>query len=185
MGGTWETAAFILHALGARDQQQVAYATAWQLLFLLAPLWINAFAYMTFARVAWFFQPERPFGWVQPASVAKYLVWADVLTFVVQGVGGTMANPEAPADVVRIGLDVYLAGVGCQQFFILLFLAGFMVVFHLRASRSSMLDGPESGDKLEGDWKPLQFALYSVLGLITVRLLTPKLSQKKSVNFDN
>ncbi|KAH9894680.1 hypothetical protein F4778DRAFT_286687 [Xylariomycetidae sp. FL2044] len=217
MGGLWETIAFVLHSLGARDQQQVGYATAWQILFLLAPLWINAFVYMTFARVAWFFSSSLPlpllpspsspsgpqhqqqeqqvqeqkqqkqqrkiFG-IKPASLAKYFVWADVLTFVVQAAG---------ARVIQIGLDVYLAGMGVQQAFILLFLA-LMVVFHVRATTATatapvvllLLREREEEEassttgvqepfrqkkQQQPSWLPLQIALYAVLALITVRII--------------
>ncbi|CAJ2500775.1 Uu.00g036280.m01.CDS01 [Anthostomella pinea] len=87
MGAAWETIAFILHSLGARDQQQVGYATGWQILFLLAPLWINAFVYMTFARLAWITLPNQRLAGVKPPSLAKYFVWADIVTFIVQAVG--------------------------------------------------------------------------------------------------
>lgn len=38
MGAFWEAAAMAFHALGARDQQNQAYAVAHRLVFLLAPL---------------------------------------------------------------------------------------------------------------------------------------------------
>lgn len=83
MGAAWEMVAFILHSVGSKDQQNVGYATAWQILFLLAPLWINAFVYMTFAREAFFYLPEsdRKIRGINASSVAKWFVGADVLTF--------------------------------------------------------------------------------------------------------
>jgi hypothetical protein len=83
MGALWETLAFILHSVGTKDQQQIAYATSWNILFLLAPLWINAFVYMTFAREAYFFLPEsdRRIRGINTNSIAKWFVWADVVTF--------------------------------------------------------------------------------------------------------
>ncbi|KAI0881597.1 RTA1 like protein-domain-containing protein [Annulohypoxylon maeteangense] len=167
MGGIWETVAFILHSLGARNQQNVGYATAWQILFLLAPLWINASVYMTFARLSWFFLPDQRIGGIKPASIAKYFVWADVLTFLVQGVGGTMASPTASPNIIKIGLDIYLSGMGLQQFFIMLFLV-LMVIFHRRAQASPPEVVSETGEKKPG-WKPLLIALYVVLALITIR----------------
>ena len=38
VGASWEFLAFLMKALGARDQQNVGYAAPAQLLFLLAPL---------------------------------------------------------------------------------------------------------------------------------------------------
>lgn len=168
MGGLWETVAFILHSLGARNQQQIGYATGWQILFLLAPLWINAFVYMTFARLAWFFIPDQRIWGIKPASIAKYFVWADVVTFIIQAVGGIMASPGAGPNIIQIGLDIYLAGMSLQQFFILLFLV-LMITFHRRANKNSPEDVLADGQK-KRSWRPLQIMLYVVLALITVSI---------------
>ncbi|KAI1454697.1 RTA1 like protein-domain-containing protein [Annulohypoxylon moriforme] len=167
MGGIWETIAFILHSLGARDQQNEGYATAWQILFLLAPLWINASVYMTFARMSWFFLPDQRIGGIKPVSIAKYFVWADVLTFLIQAAGGVMTSPGASSNIINIGLDIYLAGMGLQQFFIILFL-GLMVTFHRRAAATPP-EGVSDTDVKKPGWKPLLIALYVVLVLITTR----------------
>lgn len=169
MGGLWETVAFILHSLGARNQQQIGYATGWQILFLLAPLWINAFVYMTFARLAWFFIPDQRIWGIKPASIAKYFVWADVVTFIIQAVGGIMASPGAGPNIIQIGLDIYLAGMSLQQFFILLFLV-LMITFHRRANKNSPEDVLADGQK-KRSWRPLQIMLYVVLALITIRII--------------
>lgn len=159
MGALWETAAFILHSLGAKDQQQVAYATTWQILFLLAPLWINAFVYMTFARMVLYWHPEGKVAGLRAGVIARWFVLADILSFIVQGSGGLMANPEASAEILKIGMNIYLGGMGVQQFFIVLFL-GLMIAFQRRCGRVS-LDGRRS-------WRPLLFALYGALVCITV-----------------
>lgn len=38
MGAIWETASFVLRALGTRNQQNATFATVSQILVLLAPL---------------------------------------------------------------------------------------------------------------------------------------------------
>lgn len=167
MGALWETIAFILHSLGTRDQQKVGYATVWQILFLLAPLWINASVYMTFARMTWFFLPDQKIGGIKPRSIAKYFVWADVLTFLVQAAGGVLTSPDTSSDIVMIGIDIYMAGMGLQQFFILLFLA-LMVTFHHRALATPPQAFSETGENRQG-WKTLLITLYVVLALITAR----------------
>ncbi|KAL1835060.1 hypothetical protein VTK73DRAFT_6343 [Phialemonium thermophilum] len=150
MGATWETVAFVLLALGSRDQQQQAYAMAHQILFLLAPLWVNAFSYMTLARTAHFFLPHRAARprddahpgdgrarldaspsdrpptvlAVRSTAISKLFVWADVVTFLVQATGGVMINPDpSQAKTSAIGLKVYMVGVGIQQGCILCFTA--------------------------------------------------------------
>ncbi|KAF4500422.1 RTA1 domain containing protein [Fusarium agapanthi] len=54
IGASWECICFIARALGARDQQEAAYVIVSTLLFLLAPIWINAFIYMIVARLVHF-----------------------------------------------------------------------------------------------------------------------------------
>ncbi|OJD31022.1 rta1 domain protein [Diplodia corticola] len=166
MGATWELVAFILHALGSHDQQNIGYATAHQLLYLLAPLWINAFVYMTFARMVHYFLPERAVWRIRGQSLAKYFVWADVVSFVVQAVGGLMASPGASADIIKTGIDVYMGGMGLQEAFILCFL-GLMVMFH---RQSLALEAAGLAHRQYG-WRPLLYALYGTLTAITVRII--------------
>ncbi|KAI4124591.1 MAG: hypothetical protein LQ347_005680, partial [Umbilicaria vellea] len=82
LGGIWETASFILRALGAHDQQNSAESTWSTLLLLLAPLWVNAFVYMVLGRMIYFFLPEKNIFGVKAASVAKYFVWLDVIRII-------------------------------------------------------------------------------------------------------
>jgi len=139
-GVLFELTSFVCRTLGSRDQQNVGLATASQLLFLLAPLCeslleqtehraaltvtgINAFVYMTFGRLVHFFHPERRCAGLKASSIAKYFVWADIASFLVQAAGGSMLNPGNSADAQKIGLKVYMAGVGVQEGFIVRFLS--------------------------------------------------------------
>lgn len=166
MGATWETISFAMHTLGSRNQQNAGFATSWQLLFLLAPLWINAFVYMTFARMVYYFLPEKRVWAIKSQSLSKYFVWADVATFIVQAAGGIMASPGADPKVIKIGLNVYLAGMGIQLFFIVVFV-WLMMLFHKQAW---MLDANVSSsfNAEKQSWKPLLFALYAALVFIFV-----------------
>jgi hypothetical protein len=75
-----------------------------------------------------------------------------------------MAGPGADPNTIKTGLDLYLAGVSLQQFFILVFL-WLMIEFHVRCNSL----GPELGNAAgQRSWKPLHFALYGVLACITV-----------------
>jgi hypothetical protein len=56
---------------------------------------------------------------LKASSIAKYFVWADIASFLVQAAGGMLLNPGTDADVQKIGLKVYMAGVGVQEGFIL------------------------------------------------------------------
>jgi hypothetical protein len=166
MGALWETVAFIVHALGTHDQQNIGYATAYQILFLLAPLWINAFVYMSFARMVHYFAPDGRVWRVKAASLAKYFVWADVGSFIIQGVGAMMTTPGADAQVLKTGINVYMAGIGVQEAFIVFFLV-LMIVFH-RQRLSQERQPTEGHVSRDRSWRPLLFAMYGVLVAITV-----------------
>lgn len=182
MGALWETLAFITGALGAHDQQNSGYATAHSLLFLLAPLWINAFVYMTFARMVYFFLPDKKVGVLYATGMSKWFVWADVLSFIIQAVGGTMTSPGSTSETIQTGLHIYMAGVGCQELFIFCFL-GLMVAFHRKARRLDerprpLEIGKELGPERERcNWKGLLYTLYAILAFISVgsRILFPTL----------
>lgn len=177
MGALWEFLAFVTGALGAHDQQSAGFSIAHTLLFLLAPLWINAFVYMTFSRMIYYFLPDKTIGIFRATGMSKWFVWADVFTFIVQAVGGTMASPGASSNIIQTGLHVYTAGVAFQELFIMIFL-GLMIMFHRRALQ---LDSNPQPMKLDGfdsepgmtkkNWKGLLLALYAVLALISVSVL--------------
>ena len=184
MGGLWETVAFIFGALGAHDQQNSSFAVGHQLLFLLAPLWINAFVYMTLARMMHFYLPDQKVWRIKSTSMSKIFVWADVVTFLIQAGGGSIATPGADANTIKIGLDIYTAGVGIQEACIIAFVC-LMVMFHRKAAALDSTEGylRSSANELNPDgvdefftpkkgWLAQVYALYVVLALITVR--TPR-----------
>lgn len=182
MGALWEFISFATGAMGAHDQQNAGLATAHFILFFLAPLWINAFVYMTLARMVHFFVPTRSVGPFHGAAMSKYFVWADVVTFLVQAAGGSMASPDADPSTVDIGLKVYMVGIGVQQGCILAFTC-LMVVFHRKMialdaeggagyvgdRRTERVGGENPGPRRRG-WHTLLYALYGVLIAISVRL---------------
>ncbi len=47
--------------------------------------------------------------------MSKIFVWADVVTFLIQAGGGSMSSPGADANIIKIGLDVYTAGVAVRK----------------------------------------------------------------------
>jgi hypothetical protein len=186
MAATWETTAFVFHAIGAHNQQTEAYAIVWQILFLLAPLWINAFVYMTFARMVRFYMPNRKVAFVKASHVSKMFVWADIFSFIVQAAGGVMVTPSASASTQRLGMHIYEGGIGLQELFILCFL-GLMIAFHVRVRKlnrsrpvlpeedtfdADVAEEPQEMKKTKGAlW--LLYALYAVLAFITVSVSCP------------
>lgn len=170
MASLWQFLAFTLRALASRDQQNEGFAIASQLLFLLAPLWINAFVYMTAGRLVWFLHPEKKIWKFKALSLGKWFVWLDVFSFGVQATGGLMLSPGNSAETNDLGKKIYMSGLGVQEFFILLFL-GLLVKFQIDVGR---LDSQGSLAQKIGRrawWKWLVYALYTNLALITMRII--------------
>lgn len=63
MGAIWETASFVIRIISIQNPtSQGAYDPSF-ILFLLAPLWINAFDYMLLGRMVYHYLPnKRLFG---------------------------------------------------------------------------------------------------------------------------
>jgi hypothetical protein len=168
MGATWECISFVTRALATRHQQSLALLIVSQLLFLLAPLLVNAYAYMVVGRMIHFWIPDHRIGRIKGASVAKYFVWADILSFLVQGTGGSMINPSNSPQAQQNGLHIYMGGVGLQEFFIVIFV-GLIAVFHRKALRLE-----QAGQMMRREsWRGLTYVLYAVLVFITVSLTRP------------
>ncbi|KAF2678302.1 hypothetical protein K458DRAFT_409045 [Lentithecium fluviatile CBS 122367] len=167
MGVAWEFASFIIRAMAAHDQQNSSYSLASTLLFLLAPLWVNAYVYMTAGRLIWAFHPEKKIWGFKAISIGKYFVWLDILSFLVQGAGGTMLSPGGSESTMTAGKNIYMSGVGVQQAFILLFTA-LIVRFQLDVQR---LEPGNTVDIRAKRWLWVTFALYAALVLISIRII--------------
>ncbi|KAH0537048.1 hypothetical protein FGG08_006118 [Glutinoglossum americanum] len=166
MGSLWETFSFVVRALGAHDQQNLAYAIVSQLLLLLAPLWVNAFAYMLLGRMIHFYLPSKSLFGIKAPAVARYFVCFDILSFIVQGIGGSMISPGSSQETIMKGIHVYMGGIGLQELFLLIF-SLLVVRFQRQMSRGIALKeiAPKEG------WRRLTGTLYAVLTLITVRII--------------
>jgi hypothetical protein len=123
---------------------------------------------MVFARIVHFYSPTRKVWLFSPSVLALIFVTLDIVSFVIQLVGGGMAGPGASADAQKKGLNIYMGGIGMQEGFIVLFL-GLVIKFHrdqIQAERVGRL----TADKIVG-WKWLIWALYGCLLAITIRII--------------
>nr|XP_036580331.1 RTA1 domain-containing protein [Colletotrichum truncatum]KAF6788243.1 RTA1 domain-containing protein [Colletotrichum truncatum] len=164
VGAAWEAAGFILRTLGTRDQQQMGYSIAGQLLFLLAPLWINAFAYMLAARLVYYVLPDQKVFRIKARVLTKIFVAIDIVCFLVQAAGGLMmSNTEVAADdpIVRNGQRVYMIGCGLQLGFVVIFCI-LMGRFYFKMIRAQRFDLNMKRVKA------LVWVMYAVLLLIVV-----------------
>ncbi|KZO94507.1 hypothetical protein CALVIDRAFT_565575 [Calocera viscosa TUFC12733] len=162
MGSTWELVGLITRTLSTLNQSQETFGDISQPFTLLAPIWINAFVYMCLGRMIHYFLPgERVWG-IKAETLATIFIWGDITSFLIQAGGGLTANSATDPNVIRITLLVYTGGVALQQLFILFFF-GIALRFHLR-----LIQKGDTGRSTK--WRPLLWALYVVLVLITIRI---------------
>ncbi|KXG53751.1 RTA-like protein [Penicillium griseofulvum] len=165
MGVVWELVAYTTRAFSTRNQQNEPVTTSSLMFILLAPLWVNAFDYMVLARMIHFFVPDRRISMFKPSLLAKIFVVLDIFSFIVQMIGGFMANNKGKQQMD--GIHIYMGGIGIQELFILGFLV-LAVQFHrlmLQLERSGRLPSEKQ------NWRGLLYALYGSLVAITVRII--------------
>ncbi|KAF7524461.1 hypothetical protein PCG10_005721 [Penicillium crustosum] len=165
MGVSWETVAYGVRAFSTHNQQNDTVVTIAQMFVLLAPLWVNAFDYMVLARMIHFFVPERRIGMFKPSLLAKSFVLLDFASFVVQMIGGLMANGTGQQQMN--GIHIYMGGIGIQEFFIICFLV--LAVQFQRLMLQLEQTGRLPVEKR--NWRRLLYALYGSLVAITVRII--------------
>ncbi|KAF4445120.1 hypothetical protein F53441_10962 [Fusarium austroafricanum] len=162
MGAAWETIAFAFKTLGSKHQQSMTYLIVGQLLFILAPLWINAFVYMAVARMVHFRMPDQKLLGINAVRMTLLFVWLDVILFIVQGAGGSMLSNNNDINIIRTGQKLYMAGVGLQLAVILLFI-GITAFFYFKLRQ---LEG-----RSMGRMKWLIWTMLAVLILIVIRIV--------------
>jgi len=105
MAAAWETAGFTMRLLGARDPRTQVFSIGSNLLILLSPLWVNAFAYMVVGRMIYYWLPNKSVWKFKARTMTSWFMWLDVITFLVQATGGSMIENENPADA-KLGLNI-------------------------------------------------------------------------------
>ena len=136
MGGTWEAAGYIVRILSIYRQLNSTLYTIQTLLILLAPLWINAYIYMLLGRMIHFFLASDNVFKIKARSITRMFVLFDITAFLIQATGGTMAGPSSSAQTQKIGMDVYVGGVGVQLGFLVIFVS-LAVRFQLNLKKQS------------------------------------------------
>ncbi|KIW12543.1 hypothetical protein PV08_09820 [Exophiala spinifera] len=121
MGAAWETGGYIVRVLSIYHQLNGTLYTVQMLLILLAPLWINAYIYMLLGRMIHFFLRTDSVFRIPSRRITRMFVLFDITAFLIQAVGGVMTTPDASAQTQRLGMDIYMAGVGVQLAFLATF----------------------------------------------------------------
>jgi len=178
MGGSWETAGFVVRAMSSQNMGSTGLGIAAQLLVLLSPLWVNAFDYMILGRMVYYYLPAKKICGIRAARLALWFVLLDVTAFLIQGTGGTMTSGDDPK-TIQLGLHIYMGGIGFQEFFVLVFVALAIKLY------KELSDVGYTGRPTE--WRTLLRVLLATLVLITIRIIyrLVEFSQGVSSNLTN
>ncbi|KAG7123811.1 lipid transporter atnI like protein [Verticillium longisporum] len=159
---TWKKRFCWVVTMAAAGMHRI-YAILGQLFFLLAPLWMNAFVYMTVSRLVYYILPDRSIWNLKATQLTKLFVWIDVLCFLVQAGGGSLLSGD-DMEMMRIGQYIYAAGCAAQLFFIVIFCA-LMGRLYVRMREAQRFDLRMTLVK------SLLWALLAVLILIIIRIV--------------
>ncbi|KAJ5092984.1 hypothetical protein N7456_008845 [Penicillium angulare] len=172
VGSAWELLAFVFRALQTRHQESDLYDTMYTLFFLLAPIWINAFLYMTLGRMNNFFLPDKKFFHISARRLGTVFVFLDIFAFLVQAAGAVLSSNQGGSEkTVMMGVHIYMGGIGLQEVFILCFTT---LAVQLHRTMIQMESRGESVDKLSNcafSWRWMFYSVYFALGMITIRII--------------
>ncbi|EFQ99635.1 RTA1 domain-containing protein [Nannizzia gypsea CBS 118893] len=163
VGAVWEAIAYALRAAGTTDLYQKGFGVPHHVLVALAPLWINAYVYMVLGRMVHFFLPDKRCFGISARKLTVIFVCLDVLAFLTQGGSTSLLNSDTP-NTVRIGINVYMGGIGLQELFVLIFF-GLAVRFQYKMTKVEHAEGAGR------PWRPLLYTVYASLVMITVRII--------------
>ncbi|KAJ5090955.1 hypothetical protein N7532_009639 [Penicillium argentinense] len=186
MGSGWEFIAMACRAMETRHQDSSKLYMYFTVFFLVAPIWINAFLYMTLGRMVQFFVPEQRLVRISARRFGLIFVCLDIFAFIIQLIGvGILVQTDAKMDTVMLGVHIYMAGIGIQESFIVCFLA---LTIHLHRKLLHMENtGLQPMDKLARgpfNWRFLFYTLYFSLTMITIRIAFRLAEYSKGVGAD-
>ena len=197
MAGIWETTAFTFRAISTKHQQSIGVLLVFQIFILLAPVCkspdplfdkvltrtgVNAYAYMTLGRMVYYFIPTHTLLGMPAVTLAAIFVGLDIVSFIVQLIGGSLAGPGSPPDKQLEAIHIYMGGIGLQEFFIVVF-----VILCICFQRKMHEIRGETGIKtmVTSDWGRLLYALYFSLAMISIRIIYRLIEFSGGMGHDN
>ncbi|KAJ5928203.1 hypothetical protein N7466_007159 [Penicillium verhagenii] len=172
MGCLWEVTAFVFRSIQTHNQSSNLINTLYTIFFLLAPIWINAFLYMTLGRMINFYMPNQKLRGISARRFGMIFVCLDIFAFLVQMVGAAFTtSTNAKKDVILFGIHIYMGGIGLQEFFIIGFT--FMTI-QLHLTMVAMERMGHASEKMTNGsfpWRWLFYTIYFALTMITIRIV--------------
>jgi hypothetical protein len=79
MGAIWETTSFVIRTISIQHPSAEGIYDLHFILFLLAPLWINAFVYMLLGRMVYYYIPDKKLFRIRAERMALIFVLLDIV----------------------------------------------------------------------------------------------------------
>jgi len=121
---------------------------------------------MVLGRMIYYFTSSRSLFSIPASTIAAAFVMLDIVSFVIQLVGGSLAGPNSPFEDQMRAIHIYMGGIGLQQLFILVFLV-LAAKFQIEMGKAERRLGSSHVGR-KRSWRPLLFTLYASLGMISV-----------------
>lgn len=137
---------------------------------------------MTLGRMVYYFLPSRSILGMPAATLAAIFVGLDIVSFIIQLIGGSMAGPGAPPQEQQRAIHIYMGGIGLQEFFIVLFV-GLCIRFQAKMHKLKGLGGFK--EFITSSWGMLITALYFSLAMISIRIIYRLIEFSGGVGQDN
>ncbi|EEH20008.2 hypothetical protein PABG_02267 [Paracoccidioides brasiliensis Pb03] len=163
MAALWETAGFTFRIISAHKIIGLWHFIPQQLFVVLAPVWLNAFVFMVMGRMIYFFIPEKKIYGVSAKRITVVFVALDVFSMIVQASSSSLMTSD-DGDLVKIGINVYMGGIGLQELFIILF-------FIMAGRFQYLMTQLEIHQPQHFPWRRHLYSLYAALVLITIRII--------------
>lgn len=136
MSAIWQSLTYIFRTLSIQNPSNFSDYAAWFVLILMAPLWTNAFVYMVFGRMIWHYTADKRLWKLEASRFGLVFVGLDIIAFLVQITGAAVAATSLQQGNALKYLHIYMAGVGIQLLFILIFTAC-VLSFYLKARQDA------------------------------------------------
>jgi hypothetical protein len=143
---------------------------------LIGPSGINAFVYMTVARLIYFAHPDQKVWGVKATWLTKSFVWLDIVSFIVQAAGGSMLSNNESPETIRAGQQVYMVGIGVQGAFVIVF-AAMTVAFYLAIRNRTTTDS-------SGNIKRVKILTWIAFVVLVLIMVSPDPSTRKLASLD-
>ncbi|KAF2102283.1 hypothetical protein NA57DRAFT_64807 [Rhizodiscina lignyota] len=166
---------FVFRIISINNPTSTLWYALWFVIILVAPLFTNAYVYQIMGRMVHNFLPDQRLFKIKARRFGTYFVLLDFVAFVIQVLGASSASGDNISESqILTGLHIYMGGVGFQQFFILVFVY-IAIRFQRRVVRESSLE-------IQTRALRLLYVLYTVLTLITVRIIFRLIEYSSGLN---